>query len=627
MKKILIALIVLGLCLPLYGEIGLSFKTARFKGGSANFSGNVTIGGSLDVSGFVTGTSLVVDDSARVEKTLLVKGRITANEDAYINGVRFGNGGGDNLYNTVGGWDNMYNNTTGTVITSFGTQSLQANTTGSYIASFGVECLRFNTIGNGNSAFGGYDVLHRNVDGDRNSAYGYGAAYWNISGDDNTHGGYESGYYGVTESQNTSWGAKAFNTFNVDTGNEVTFDFGDIVNVDGDSIYISAHGFSDSVLLKYTEGTSAITGMTDGNIYMFYACHADTLIGITTAITVAGSGTGHTLTPKYAYSNSTALGYNAEPDASNQVMLGDGSVTQIKSTGNMYISGAGSNYFAGSTGFGTASPRSVVGISAAVSTPLYLSTPAYNKNTSTLAQAIDTASVYIKTDAWGNGVVGAKDATGNGYEMNSNYGLWALYVRGVQMISSRNDYIDIKSMYPFTDDLYELGAADRRWKAIRISDNLTLGGKGQTASFIVSKENTIAGTDSSMVLSVDANGDGKIDVKGADGTQDFLVSGGQFGGHEQAVTLGTGVTTFAVTSNYIAVTGDGGGNTIATITGASVVGEYLFRFVDGLVTITDTEDETANSVDLSAAFTSADDVILKLYFNGTSFWEVSRSVN
>ena len=94
-----------------------------------------------------------------------------------------------------------------------------------------------------------------------------------------------------------------------------------------------------------------------------------------------------------------------------------------------------------------------------------------------------------------------------------------------------------------------------------------------------------------------------------------------------AVTVAEAATTFAVTSNLVTVTGDGGGNTVATITGG-VSGQLLtLIFVDALVVITDTDAHTANTADLSAAFTSADDTTLTLISNGTSWYEVSRSVN
>jgi hypothetical protein len=92
-------------------------------------------------------------------------------------------------------------------------------------------------------------------------------------------------------------------------------------------------------------------------------------------------------------------------------------------------------------------------------------------------------------------------------------------------------------------------------------------------------------------------------------------------------TLGVGATTFIASQNIMTITGDGGGNTIATITGG-VTGQHLtLIFVDALVTITDDNTHAADTVDLSAAFTSADDTVLQLVYNGTSWYEVSRSVN
>jgi len=110
----------------------------------------------------------------------------------------------------------------------------------------------------------------------------------------------------------------------------------------------------------------------------------------------------------------------------------------------------------------------------------------------------------------------------------------------------------------------------------------------------------------------------------------FVIVNGIIGHSAQGTsTLGVGATTFAVSSNVMTITGDGGGNTIATITGASV-GTYTFIFVDGNVTITDTDAHTSNTVDLAGTatdFTSADDKTLQLVYDGTSWYEISRSTN
>lgn len=93
------------------------------------------------------------------------------------------------------------------------------------------------------------------------------------------------------------------------------------------------------------------------------------------------------------------------------------------------------------------------------------------------------------------------------------------------------------------------------------------------------------------------------------------------------VTVAGAATTFAVVSNVVKVTGDAGGNTVATITGG-ISGQVLtLIFVDTKVTITDTAAATANTVNLSAAFTSAANTTLTLVNDSNKWFEVSRSVN
>jgi len=94
-----------------------------------------------------------------------------------------------------------------------------------------------------------------------------------------------------------------------------------------------------------------------------------------------------------------------------------------------------------------------------------------------------------------------------------------------------------------------------------------------------------------------------------------------------STTLAAAATTLAITSNVVTVTGDAGANTLATITGG-LSGQILtLIFVDSLVTVTDSAAGTANTVNLSAAFTSTSNDTLTLVFNGTSWREVARSVN
>lgn len=113
-----------------------------------------------------------------------------------------------------------------------------------------------------------------------------------------------------------------------------------------------------------------------------------------------------------------------------------------------------------------------------------------------------------------------------------------------------------------------------------------------------------------------------------DSSGNLALSEGAISGTDDATTLGAAATTFAITSNFASITGDAGGNTIATITGG-VVGQTLILLFVGAnaVTITDDNTHAADSLDLSAAFTSAPDTTISFIQNGTSWYETSRSAN
>lgn len=95
----------------------------------------------------------------------------------------------------------------------------------------------------------------------------------------------------------------------------------------------------------------------------------------------------------------------------------------------------------------------------------------------------------------------------------------------------------------------------------------------------------------------------------------------------ETVTLGAGATNIAVTETLVALTGDAGSNTISTITGGLTGMVLVIKFQDGNVTITDTAANTTNTVNLSAAWTSTASDTLTLVFDGTKWFEISRSVN
>lgn len=137
---------------------------------------------------------------------------------------------------------------------------------------------------------------------------------------------------------NTAIGSQAFNTFNDDTANaknvaDASTDVDTVLN----RITITAHGFGSNstyVLLKYTTTGTPIGGLVNTNIYKFLIVDANTIETFEQNLSSVGANT-HTFTPQFKYSNSTALGADAEPTASNQVILGNSSVEEVYTAGHI----------------------------------------------------------------------------------------------------------------------------------------------------------------------------------------------------------------------------------------------------------------------------------------------------
>lgn len=231
------------------------------------------------------------------------------------------------------------------------------NNTGANSTGFGSRALRYNT--GANAVAIGHRSGENNIGGD-NSLVGLQSGMYNTgkqvaglgivslyrnTGDSTVAIGYFAGRYN-NGNYNTFIGSRIGYNFDANDAAAKTFDAA-AVSADTDRITIPAHGFGATGSyknLKYTQGTAAITGLTDGNIYQAKIIDADT-IGLNEAdgpngttrtiadITAAGTGTGHTFTPQYEYSNVTCLGAKSAPTASNQVTLGDTAVTEVKTSG------------------------------------------------------------------------------------------------------------------------------------------------------------------------------------------------------------------------------------------------------------------------------------------------------
>jgi hypothetical protein len=133
-----------------------------------------------------------------------------------------------------------------------------------------------NTTGNYNTA-NGNRALYSNIDGDFNTANGTYSLYKNTTGYSNTANGYKSLYYNTVGSSNTANGMYAL-----------------FYNTTGD--YNTGIGYSAGDYYTFSEGTFLGRSAYPNN---------------------------------NGYSNVMGLGYNTRPTATNQVRIGNSSVTSI----------------------------------------------------------------------------------------------------------------------------------------------------------------------------------------------------------------------------------------------------------------------------------------------------------
>lgn len=167
-------------------------------------------------------------------------------------------------------------NNTGLFNTAIGAHSMLANSSGAYCTAVGSNALVSNTSGNFNTATG-REALYTNTTGNSNTAFGYQSLYSSLDGIRNTGNG-EKALYSCTGSDNTGFGVSALN--NTTTSN-----------------YNTAIGSFAGAIRNHGQFNTFV---------------------------------GHSATATAnSFSNSTAVGDNSTVSASNQVRIGNGTVTSI----------------------------------------------------------------------------------------------------------------------------------------------------------------------------------------------------------------------------------------------------------------------------------------------------------
>ena len=200
--------------------------------------------------------------------------------------------------------------TSGIGNTVVGTLSLSENNSGNFNSSFGFQTLYHNTEGLQNTALG-YQALSNNLQGFGNTATGFQSLYNNTEGLQNTANGIFSLFSNTTGSDNTAVGIAALLN-NTDAGGNTAV--GNLAMV-SNSIGSSNTALGKWSLFFSTESSeNTAVGYSAGD-YTSEPSQATFLGALTTA--------------DENLNNITAIGYGAYAFASDQVVIGNTTVTDI----------------------------------------------------------------------------------------------------------------------------------------------------------------------------------------------------------------------------------------------------------------------------------------------------------
>ena len=224
----------------------------------------------------------------------LKAGRIDPTLANTFYGILSGNANTTGNSNTAIGAYALQTNAVGIQNTAIGTNALQANTTGSANVSVGFGTLPANTTGYQNTGIG-TSVLRLNTTGYLNTASGLNASEFNVSGRENAAHGASTLWQNRTGNENTAIGNQAIATHSTGSGNTAT----------GFQTLSSLTSGDYNLALGYKSGVA----MATGNNNILIGRNADVL--------------------RNGLTNASAIGYFAQVDTSNAIVLGGNGANPI----------------------------------------------------------------------------------------------------------------------------------------------------------------------------------------------------------------------------------------------------------------------------------------------------------
>jgi hypothetical protein len=219
--------------------------------------------------------------------------------------------------------------------TAIGAWSLFQNTSGGGNTALGVGSLSWNETGNHNVAIG-FNASNVNGDGYSNTAVGYEALF-NNTASENTAIGNECMHDNMTGTGNVAMGQTALRN-NIDGNFNTAIGWDAMKEASGSSN--TAMGASALKFNQYGSGNVAI-GL--GTLEACLSGSNNTALGTFANFNPTGTGD---------YQNSTAIGFEATINASNQMILGNAAVQELYCMGayNSTISGVAPNLYVDGSG-------------------------------------------------------------------------------------------------------------------------------------------------------------------------------------------------------------------------------------------------------------------------------------
>jgi hypothetical protein len=368
--------------------------------GFAHTNGAVKVGSFLNATGAYFGTvtnhPFYLRSNSITQVSILQNGRVgigttvpigkldVRGEDAYIQMVRVGTGGGNDSSNTCVGRNSLFKNHAlvtlgyegfwntavgcnslremayGNSNTAVGYAALEKDSAGVYSTAVGAYALTnsnsaantavgfqalMSTTTGGNNCAVGIDAMQGNISGNFNSAIGGRSLFWHKSGDFNTALGYFALFGDTTGADNTAVGNRALQFNGNGSRNTV---------VGSEAMYFNRGG-NDNTAVGYRALDSNTTGIQNtatglNSLYKNKTGNYNTATGRYALYNTLGSentgvgddalyynvtgynntGVGYLATPNTpALHNTSAFGYNARTTANDQVRLGNSAVLSI----------------------------------------------------------------------------------------------------------------------------------------------------------------------------------------------------------------------------------------------------------------------------------------------------------